>query len=608
MKFNKAQLTAIDVFNGPAMVLAGPGSGKTAVITARTDRLLERGVKPENILVVTFTKAAAEEMERRFRSLSKDGSGMVTFGTFHSVFFKVLRFAYNLNASNILKTNESTNILLFLCDKYRADIGTDGEGLLNIRSEISSVKTLGINTDNYFATSCEPETFRRIFYDYERELRRRRLYDFDDMLTETYRLFSARPDILSKWREKYQYIMIDEFQDINKVQYETVKLLAAPANNLFVVGDDDQSIYGFRGSNPAFMRAFTEDFKGAAIVKLNVNHRSGKAIVDAAEKVISQNADRFEKNTEAFRNDSMPVEVRRFKDAGEEARFIADMVMEMHGRGVPYREMAVLSRTAAGLHSTVGALAGKNLPFYVKDRIPSLYGHFTSKDVICYIKIALGCRDRNVFMRIANRPNRFISGDMVIEEIVDFDMLKRRLLRHRHLTERVERLEYDLGFIARGTPRSAITYIRRAVGYDDYLREYGKEHGVHPEDYFEELNKLEEDAKGFRSHEEWFEHIKLVEQSLKAAYEEQKRSTRDEITLSTMHASKGLEYQVVFVVDTNEGNIPYKKAVSKDSVEEERRLFYVAMTRAKSRLFILYCEKLHGKKAEMSSFLRVLLH
>lgn len=608
MKLNNAQLTAVDVFNGPAMILAGPGSGKTAVITARTARLLERGVRPENLLVVTFTKAAAEEMERRFRNLSKDGSGMVTFGTFHSIFFKILRFAYNLNSSNILKTNESTGILLSLCETYHVDVGNEGETLSEIRSEISKVKMLGTGIDGYFATSCEPDVFRSVFCAYEKELRRRRLFDFEDMLTETYRLLSARPDILSQWQEKYQYIMIDEFQDINRAQYETMKLLASPKNNLFVVGDDDQSIYGFRGSDPALMQEFMKDFSNAVLIKLNVNHRSGRDIVHAAGKVISQNKTRFKKDIEAFRTDAMPVEVKCFTDAREESRYIADCVMEMHGRGVPFREMAVLSRTAGGLHSVVSALTEKNLPFCVKEKIPSLYQHFAAKDIISYIRLSCGCRDRAVFMRIANRPNRFLSGNLFIEEEVDINLLKKRLLKQRHMTERLERLEYDLTFIARGTPKSAITYIRRAVGYDDFLREYGHDRGVHVKDYYEILDRLTEDAKSFKTHEEWFEHIRKVEQRLKETAKEQKRSTRDEIMLSTMHASKGLEYQVVFILDANEGIIPYKKAVSDESVEEERRLFYVAMTRAKSRLFILYCDFVLGKKGMESRFLRTLLH
>lgn len=588
------------------MVLAGPGSGKTAVVTARTAELIKKGVSPGNILVVTFTKAAADEMERRFQSGYGDvgGSGKVTFGTFHSIFYKILKFAYNLNSSNILKTIESNMILRRIFDFLRVETGNRDSLLDEVKAEISAVKSFSKDIKTYFATSMEPEMFRNVFIAYEKELRRRRLYDFDDMLIETYRLLAARSDILERWCDKYQYIMVDEFQDINNIQYETIKLLAGENKNLFVVGDDDQSIYGFRGSDPRIMKEFTIDYPRAEVITLGVNHRSGTDIVNTAERLISKNKNRFPKEITAYHTDGMPVEVMRFEDCRREAEFIEDKVMEFHRRGVPFGEIAILSRTASELHNVIGCLASKNVPFAVKDRITGLYSHFVSKDIVSYIKFSVGDRSKDTFMRIANRPNRYISRDMLGQGEVDIDKLKDAAASMKYIFDRLDRLEYDLSFIAKGTPKAAIIYIRRAVGYDGFLKGYAKEHGIHEEELYDILDRLIEDADEFKTHEEWFEHIKLVEDSIRVQAENNRNRKKDEVTLSTMHASKGLEYRIVFILNANENVTPYKKAILEGEQEEERRLFYVAMTRAKSRLFICYCDRLHGKKAEVSRYVK----
>lgn len=574
MQYNDAQLAAIDAFTGPAMVVAGPGSGKTAVITRRTARLIERGVPPENILVVTFTRAAAEEMEGRFLKMGIRGGNKVTFGTFHSVFFKILRFAYNLNSSNILKTTEAMKIVRHICDSFRVDTGGNGELLSDIHSEICKVKSLGVDVSSFCATTMEPDVFRRIYYAYDKEVKRSRLYDFEDILTETYRLLASRRDILVQWQEKYEFIMVDEFQDINKVQYETIKLLAGDRANLFVVGDDDQSIYGFRGSDPMIMAQFNKDYSSAALIKLSVNHRSGKEIVETAGRLIAHNSGRFSKAITAFRNDSMPIRTEVFENSREEAAYVVDKIKEFHGRGVPYREMAVLARNAEGLNSVVKECSVFGVPFVMKDYFPCLYNHFVAKDIISFIRLSVGLGNQEDMARVRNKY------------------------------EKINDPEYTLKFISRCTPKAAVVYIRRAAGYENYLVRYATARGQRPEELLDKLEQLLEDTNGYRCHEEWLNHVRKVREEIRSVSEEGKRQKGDEVSLGTMHGSKGLEFQVVFIIGVNDGVIPHKKCITKMAVEEERRLFYVAVTRAKSRLFISSVRKRYGKDCEDSPFLR----
>lgn len=249
MQSNDAQNNAINHIEGPMLVLAGPGSGKTTVITRRVKRLIEQGVNPLNILVITFTKAAAEEMRERFYRLMDDNRGRnVTFGTFHAVFFTILKHAYNLSASNIVKEEERYSIVKNAITRHELDIEDEREFVGNVLGEIGRVKSDRIAIENYYSTNCPSDVFRSIYEEYSGKLRGSRKIDFEDMLCYTYELLTARRDILSAWQSKFKYILIDEFQDINKVQYDTIRLLAQPENNLFIVGDDDQSIYGFRGS------------------------------------------------------------------------------------------------------------------------------------------------------------------------------------------------------------------------------------------------------------------------------------------------------------------------------------------------------------------------
>ena len=310
----EAQKEAVTHGKGPMLVLAGPGSGKTFTITRRILHLIETGeVGADRILVITFTKAAAGEMKERFESLSGGRFFPVTFGTFHSVFFRILRFAYRYGAESIVKEDERIRYIREEMERSRVETEDEAEFVNSVLSEISFVKGEMLNLDHYYSKNCSVELFKQFYQGYEERLRKAGRIDFDDMLVMCHELFTQRKDILSAWQNKYRYILVDEFQDINRVQYEIVRMLAAPENNLFIVGDDDQSIYRFRGAKPELMLGFRKDYPEARQVLLNVNFRSSREIVEAAGRLIACNETRFPKSIVPKKGRGKPMVTRQRK-------------------------------------------------------------------------------------------------------------------------------------------------------------------------------------------------------------------------------------------------------------------------------------------------------
>lgn len=313
------QQEAVRHKDGPAMILAGPGSGKTTVVVSRVRHLIEScQVHPSEILVITFTRAAAREMKERFLGLMGAGRTEVSFGTFHAVFFQILKYAYGYTANNILREEEKYQFLRDSVRKCNLELDDEAEFISDVTAEIGRVKNERANLQEYKATSCNTSIFLKIYHDYDNRLRRSNKIDFDDMLVYCYELLQERSDILRAWQRKFRYILVDEFQDINRLQYEITRLLAAPEQNLFIVGDDDQSIYRFRGAKPEIMLHFEADYPGAKRVVLGTNYRSTRQIVEGAEKVIANNQERFPKKLRAAGGDGFGIVTRTFADQEEE--------------------------------------------------------------------------------------------------------------------------------------------------------------------------------------------------------------------------------------------------------------------------------------------------
>jgi len=604
-RFTEKQIEAITHNTGPMLVLAGPGSGKTTVITERIRYLIEGyGVNPGNILVITFTKAAADEMKERYEAKGAMGTGTVNFGTFHAVFFKILRYAYHYDGSNILKEEERYKILREIsCAKMQQEITDEKEFVEAVSGEISRVKNERLALESYYSTSCPDEVFRDIYMEYDRWLRKENKVDFDDMQLLCYELLTKRPDILKQWQQKYTYVLVDEFQDINKVQYDTVKLLAAPENNLFIVGDDDQSIYRFRGAKPELMLRFTEDYPEAKRGELLCNFRSTAPIVRGALRVVGNNSRRFVKELYANEEKGDAIEFRTYVDRRRECAEITEEIAVLHKTGLPWKEIAVLYRTNIQTRAIMGKFMEYNIPFKTRDSIPNLYEHWICRDLITYIKMAKGSRTRGEFLQIMNRPKRYIAREALDTSVLDFERLKEYYEEKEYVIDRIEKLEYDLQMIKGLNPYAAINYIRRAVGYDGFVTEYASYRKLQSEELFDVLAELQEDAAEYPTFDAWFAHMEEYAEQLKRQKAKEKNNMSDAVTLSTYHSSKGLEYHTVFLPELNEGMTPYKQAIAPEDVEEERRMFYVAMTRAKRRLVLSCMKELRSKELVPSRFI-----
>ena len=601
MAFSKAQTQAIMHKDGPMMVLAGPGSGKTTVITHRVQYLTkEYGIDPGDILVITFTRAAAEEMRERYEALTGGGS-RVTFGTFHSIFFRILKLAYRYTADNIVREEQQMQFVRELAQAGGLEPEDENEFAASILSEISSVKGERIALEHYYSKNCPDAVFRQLYAGYEEKMRRAGLIDFDDMMVLCLELFTERKDILSAWQRRYRYILIDEFQDINRLQYEIVRMLAKPEDNLFIVGDDDQSIYRFRGAKPEIMLGFERDYPGAGRILLDVNYRSTEEIVAPALRLIGENQKRFSKAIHTTGRHGKNVITKLWQDPGEENLAIAREIQLYLQSGVRPGDIAVLYRTNAGPRFLMEKLMEYNLPFRTRDTVPNLYEHWISRNILTYIRIAMGSRAREDILQVINRPKRYISRDAMPDETVSFEKMKTFYAEKDWIAERIESLEGDLRAIARMSPLAAVNYIRQGMGYDEYLIEYAAFRRMRPEELLETADELKESAAGFKTFDEWFAHIEAYKEELlrQAA---QRRTETDAITLATMHSAKGLEFPIVYILDANEGITPHSRAMLDEDMEEERRLFYVAMTRAKTRLHVYAVRERYHKKAEVSRF------
>lgn len=607
MGFNKAQTQAIQHTDGPCLVLAGPGSGKTLTIVNRVKYLIEKQkVRPEEILVVTFTRFAAAEMKSRLCLVMGKRDLPVTVGTFHGIYYGILKWAYRMNQENILSETEKYQILRGVINKERMEIFDEEDFIQDIAAEIGKVKNNRIPLEEFVSEKCSADAFRNIYRNYEQHRKELKKIDFDDMLVLCYELFQSRPDVLAQWQKKFRYVLIDEFQDINRIQYDVIRMLAQPENNLFVVGDDDQAIYGFRGADSELMLGFGKDFPNAKQILLGMNYRSTANIVQNSLKLIENNVERYSKKLEANREGGSCLHIQEVKDPVEEAEYVLEEIERCKENGIKEEEIAILFRVHTDARAVVEAMVERKIPFQMKEHLPNIYEHFIAKDIMAYFRLATGARHRQDFLQIMNRPKRYLGRDSVAGAKVSFEDMRKFYCDKDWMIDRIDQFEWDVKMLMKMAPYAAIQYIRKRIGYDDFLKEYAFTHQINRSDLNEVLAEIEEAAKAFSSVEEWFAHVEEYTETLKVKEKERNRP-RPGVRLMTIHASKGLEFKQVFLIAANEGRIPYQKAKTDKEIEEERRLFYVAMTRAKDFLKICYVKIKNGKEVAPSRFVDELL-
>ena len=587
------------------MVLAGPGSGKTSVIVERTAYMINEGKIPaSSILVVTFSRAAATEMKERFLKFVGQNRSEVTFGTFHGIFYGILKAAYHLSSANILSEEEKFSILREMTEKYGQEMAQEGDFIEEVAREISVVKGNCISPEHYYASCCSDEIFRDIFHGYKQALKAKRKLDFDDMILCCYELFSQRQDILNAWRRKFVYILVDEFQDVNQAQFACLQILAEKHQNLFVVGDDDQSIYAFRGARPDFLLHFPTLYPAAKKVTLNTNYRSTERIVNLAERVIGNNEVRFVKNMKGIGEAGDKVTFFLAEDAAKEAAHIAEKIGRLLDEGMPLTEIAVIYRTNLQGGAFARELYKRGIPYDLRDNSGNVYEHWVAKDLLAYLLLAENEESDSALRRILNKPKRYIGKDLLAEaEAMPYTLLRSFFVcpsLKGWQEENLENLRIDLNQIRKRTPYDALKYIRKVIGYDEYLEEfaaYRRTSAQVLQEIADEIMETAKDCADVRSFREQLERLSLQmkEQSRK------KGQKRNGVALMTMHGAKGLEFRAVFLPSLVEGIVPHEKGM--DTVAEERRLFYVAMTRASEKLCLSAILQRYEKERKPSRFL-----
>lgn len=608
--FNKSQIQAISHMDGPAMVLAGPGSGKTTVITHRIKNLIEKvEVRPENILVVTFTKAAAISMQKRFSTLMNGGKGqLVTFGTFHSVFYKILRKSRRYEATEILSERQKTDYIREIIGRYGISSNDISELSQNIINDIGNIKGNMLNAQEYEPSCCKKEDFIKVYNAYNLELKKDGKMDFDDILRECYLLLCENHTILEQWRELYKYILIDEFQDINRIQMNIIELLASPLNNIFVVGDDDQSIYGFRGARPEIMIEFKDYYPEAELIVLDVNYRSTQSIINVAGRVIENNKTRLDKCAHANNNKDFQPDIRKFRNQVEELKFVVSKIKEYENQGISLSEMAILVRNNSQIQEISSFLKNRKIEAESGKHRSNIYNGMVAKDILSYVRGALkfdGTYFNEDLIYVLNKPQRYISRQVVLSVNMNISAVRRIYSKNN-----IDSFLFHIEMIRKLPPQAALSYIRKGAGYEEYLRLYAIENNIPMSGLLKQLEQLVQECSKFNTLEQWINSIDSAQNSEGQNFGKKSSGeggTNNRINIMTMHGSKGLEFKAVFIVDANQGIIPTSKALRERDFEEERRLFYVAITRAIDYLNIYAVEERLGCPIEVSMFVEEML-
>ena len=608
--FNKSQIQAISHMDGPAMVLAGPGSGKTTVITHRIKNLIEKAeVRPENILVVTFTKAAAISMQKRFSTLMNGGKGqLVTFGTFHSVFYKILRKSRRYEATEILSERQKTDYIREIIGRYGISSNDISELSQNIINDIGNIKGNMLNAQEYEPSCCKKEDFIKVYNAYNLELKKDGKMDFDDILRECYLLLCENHTILEQWRELYKYILIDEFQDINRIQMNIIELLASPLNNIFVVGDDDQSIYGFRGARPEIMIEFKDYYPEAELIVLDVNYRSTQSIINVAGRVIENNKTRLDKCAHANNNKDFQPDIRKFRNQVEELKFVVSKIKEYENQGISLSEMAILVRNNSQVQEISSFLKNRKIEAESGKHRSNIYNGMVAKDILSYVRGALkfdGTYFNEDLIYVLNKPQRYISRQVVLSVNMNISAVRRIYSKNN-----IDSFLFHIEMIRKLPPQAALSYIRKGAGYEEYLRLYAIENNIPMSGLLKQLEQLVQECSKFNTLEQWINNIDSAQNSEGQNFGKKSSGeggTNNRINIMTMHGSKGLEFKAVFIVDANQGIIPTSKALRERDFEEERRLFYVAMTRAIDYLNVYAVEERLGCPIEVSMFVEEML-
>ncbi len=597
---DKYQMDAVKAEEKNALIVAAPGSGKTTVIINRVDYLVKhKRVANGNIIVITFTKAAAQNMKNRYISKFNTNSSPF-FGTFHGLFYKILlRCGRNID---IIDGAIVHKIVSNILGKYFDEVNEDK--IKEAINNISLYKTSRVPL-NEFKPSIAKEIFEEALEKYEEYKKEHNKRDFDDLAIEVLELLKNDKNILLSYRKLFKYVLVDEFQDCDEMQIDFLKLInEGEDNNLFAVGDEDQCIYSFRGSKPEYMVNFDKIFIGGKKYYLSINYRSRMNIVDKSKTVIAYNEKR--NNKEIRWNKDCEGIVKWFSPYNEkmQAENLVDIVIKNKTLDIHYEDNAVLYRTNIESMSVIDVLTKRKIPFTLLDREYNFFEHFICRDLISYLRLSIDEFDRNSFLQIINRPFRYISkGNLFYIKNYDREENPFTIMINKEDTppfqkKKLDELRKDINYLNKISLSSAIAYIVMDLGYRDYLQEYANKFNQSFEDLEDIIEEFKLSAEGYKTIFEFLEHIEEVKQSI----EESKRKTKREgVILSTIHGVKGMEFKNVYVINCVEETIPHASSI-KENIEEERRLFYVGITRAIDNLYLFSPRSRKGQFKDVSRF------
>lgn len=617
---DSSQAEAVMHIEGPLLVLAGAGSGKTRVLTARAAYMVaEKQIDPKAIMLVTFTAKAAAEMKARllhYPGIRKHQIQQLVTGTFHSIFYRILSYhsPEKWTSDKLLKKDwQREQILKEAGKQLQLD---EKEFAFDLAlQQISSWKNSLLSPGDIRPDSKWDEKIAHLYRYYESYKLSNQLFDFDDMLIGCFQLFQSHPALLDFYQNRFQYFLIDEFQDVNKVQYELIKLLSLKTKNVCAVGDDDQAIYAFRGSDPEYLMFFEKDFPSAKQIVLNQNYRSNHEIVSAANRVISQNTQRRIKEMRAQISQNRHPTLFFPYDEEQEATMIVTDLQEKISAGAEPEDFAVLFRTHTAGRAIFERLVNSSLPFRIDQDAESFYERFIVKGILSFLKLNLNEDDQNAIRNIL--PSLFIKQTVlrdikagsILNDCTLLESLSAVKTGFSFQEKKLRKLVPVIRSLTTLNPMAAIETVEKELGYQDYIKKRGGE-GNKWERGSEEIRDLKATAQNFGSIREFLDHA----EHMTAMNKEIKRMSKEQakgITLSTIHRAKGLEYQTVYIIGATDGSLPHDYALEalrngdNKPLEEERRLLYVAMTRAKESLYLSVPMNRRGKKAYSSRFLSI---
>ncbi len=593
-ELNSQQLNAVKHIDGPALILACPGSGKTSTLLFRTFNLIYNvNIDPKNILSMTFSRAAANDMEQKYDSLFGNYiNKKAKFSTIHSFTYGVLKNYYSKICGQDFKVlNEKKyRLLKQIYEEVNNEIIHEDK-LDDLESTIGYFKNTLVPLDKFEDYKVDIPSFKEIYIQYGQYKRKNHLLDYDDMLTITLWLFNRYPNILEYYKNKYQYIQVDEAQDISKVQHEIIKLLIKPNNNLFMVADDDQSIYSWRGANVEFLLNFKKEFKNAKVYYMEQNFRSTQDIIESSSKCIQNNKKRFDKKMYTNTPNKRPVNIVSVEDYNDQIIYMVNQLKALKD----LKDSAILFRKNISVIPLIDILEKNNIKFYIRDHKNSFFTHFAVNDIISFLKVAIDNNDLDAFIRICYKTNGYISKTMMQSfENQSYGNIFERLKNSSNLSSRqctnINKLQKKFKTLQNKSPNAAISFVLINMGYKDSLETYCKRFGYSIDNVYNIISALTLIAENTNTIVEFIYRLDELEELLK---DSNKVNVKHAVTLSTLHSSKGLEFKNVFIYDLLQETLPSSKAIElfqksePSELEEERRLFYVGMTRSKEYLDLI---------------------